>query len=271
MSYDITDFQADVIKRSFEIPVLVDFWAEWCGPCKILGPVLEKLAEQQKDTWVLAKINNDVHQELAAEYGVRGIPNVKLFVDGKVVNEFTGALPEYAVTQWLQKALPDKFRKLLEQSQQLIAENKIADAQKVLEEILRQDSASHKARVLLAGTLVQSDAEKALQLVDGIEEDSEHHPIADAIRTFCGAAAKLARPEDLEDHPVKQNYLAGLTALTLRDFDTALSQFVEVIREHRYYDDDGARKACIAIFRILGDGHEVTLKWRREFGSALNR
>lgn len=271
MSYDITDFQTDVIKRSFEIPVLVDFWAEWCGPCKILGPVLERLAEQQKDKWVLAKVNSDIHQELAAEYGVRGIPNVKLFVDGKVVNEFTGALPEYVVTQWLQKALPDKFRKLLEQSQQLIAENRIPEAQKALEGVLRQDSANEKARVLLAGILVQSDSERALQLVEGIEEDSEHYPIADAIRTFCGAATKLASPANLEDHPVKKIYLAALSALTLRDFDTALSRFIEVIREHRFYDDDGARKACIAIFRILGDGHEATLKWRREFGSALNR
>lgn len=271
MSYDVTDFQTDVIKRSFDIPVLVDFWAEWCGPCKVLGPVLEKLAKEQTDKWALAKINSDLNQDLAVEYGVRGIPNVKLFVDGKVVNEFTGALPEYAVNQWLQKALPDKFRKLLDQAQQFLAENKAAEAQTTLEEILQQNPTNEKARVLLAGILVQSNPEKALKLVEGIEEDSEHYPVVDAIRTFCGVTAKLADPEELQGDPVKQRYLDALAALSRRDFSNALAGFIDVIRENRYYDDDGARKTCIAIFRILGDEHEVTLRWRREFGSALNR
>ena len=106
MSHEITDFTTDVLERSNSIPVLVDFWAAWCGPCRTLGPVLERLAEKQAGRWVLAKVDTEKFPQIAAQYGVRGIPNVKLFIKGKVVDEFTGALPERAVEQWLAKAVP---------------------------------------------------------------------------------------------------------------------------------------------------------------------
>ena len=99
-------FNVDVIEMSHKKPVLVDFWAPWCGPCRILGPTLEKLARESKGAWRLVKINSDQHPDLVREYGIRGIPAVKLFVDGKVVNEFVGALPEHALKRWLEEALP---------------------------------------------------------------------------------------------------------------------------------------------------------------------
>ena len=269
MKHEITDFQTDVIQRSREIPVLVDFWAEWCGPCKVLGPILERLAATSNGQWVLAKVDTDKNQEVAAEYGIRGIPNVKLFVDGKVANEFTGSLPEPAVIQWLKKALPDMFRKEIERAQQLLHDNKIPEGQSVLEKIIGEDPANEHARALLAGSLIGTDPDKAVGLVQGIEEYSEYFPMVEAVRTFCALTSKLRQPADLPDDPAKPTYLAALGELASFNYDAALKHFIDVIRTNRYYDDDGARKACVAIFRILGDNHDVTQNWRREFSNAL--
>lgn len=269
MNYEITDFQTDVIERSSAIPVLVDFWAEWCRPCKILGPILERLAAKSDGRWALAKVDTDKHQELAVEFGVRGIPNVKLFVDGKVSSEFTGALPEPSVVQWLKKALPGRFEKDVEKAEKFLQNGRVTEGQSLLETIIKQDPGNEHARVLLAGSLAASNPDKAANLVADIEEHSEHFATVDAIRTFSSLTSKLLYPEALPDDPSKAAYLAALTELASRNYDAALQKFIEVIRTNRYYDDDGARKACIAIFRLLGDEHEVTRNRRREFSSAL--
>ena len=98
-------FQEHVIDVSFRKPVVVDFWAPWCGPCKVLGPVIEKLAKESKGSWRLVKVNTDSHNELSIMYGIKGIPAVKMFVNGNVVDEFVGALPEHRIKAWVESAL----------------------------------------------------------------------------------------------------------------------------------------------------------------------
>lgn len=269
MNYDIKDFQTEVLERSWQIPVLVDFWAEWCGPCKVLGPVLERLATEANGTWQLAKVNTEELRDVAAQYNIRSIPNVKLFVDGKFESEFVGALPEPMVKQWLQKNIPSKFRKDVEQSEQLIRAGKSDEAQTLLKGVIEGEPENHKARVLLAQILLEEDIQQAVELVRTIEEDSEVFDAAEMIRTFSSLMKKGANPGSIPEGNSKTAYLSAIEALKRKDYSGALKKFIDIIREDRYYDDDGSRLACIAIFKLLGEEHEITQEFRREFSRAL--
>jgi putative thioredoxin len=269
VAFEVQDFSKDVLERSSATPVVVDFWAEWCAPCRALGPILEKLAQNAGGRWILAKVNTDTQQDVAARYGIRSIPNVKLFVDGVVVNEFSGALPESAVQQWLGRALPDPHKKDIERAGLLLKTDKVLEGQNILAAVLQHDPSNHHARVLLAGSYLESAPERAQELVEGIEEDSRHFQMADAIRTFASLTRKLEHPEQLADGPAKAQYIEALHALGRGEYEVSLQRFIEVIRQDRYFDDDGARRACIAIFKVLGEESDITRSYRRSFSSAL--
>ncbi|MDH7516329.1 MAG: thioredoxin, partial [Bacteroidota bacterium] len=124
MKYDVTDFETQVVERSRVVPVVVDFWAQWCSPCRVLGPVLEKLSEENDGRWDLAKVDTDMMPEIAMQYGVRSIPAVKLFIDGTVVSEFVGAQPEHAIRKWLDAYIPPAESKETEQAEKLLSQGK---------------------------------------------------------------------------------------------------------------------------------------------------
>ena len=269
MNHDMKDFNNDIIEQSKKIPVLVDFWAEWCGPCKVLGPVLEKLADKHKDKWVLVKLNTDKNPDLAAKYGIRGIPNVKLFVNGEVVNEFTGALPEHMIEDWLKKAIPGKSSKRIEEAKRLIEENKDEESIKILEDVHQQEPDNEDAKILLAKLLVFSDLNKAVQLSKNVDSKPENYELAESIQTIASLFEKSNNGIVLSESSVRENYLSAIEDLKQQKFDSSLEKFIDVIRNDRDFDNDGARKACIAIFKYLGEENEITLKNRRDFGSAL--
>lgn len=269
MSYEVKNFEQDVIERSYNIPVLVDFWAEWCAPCRMLGPVLERLAEKYKEQWSLAKLNTEAYPEIASQYGIQGIPNVKLFVDGQAVDEFVGALPEEMIEQWLRKAMPSKYRGQINKAQHLLEQGKTRKAQKLLKKVIEEESGNLQARVVLALTYLYSDHHQALEIIENIGEGTDFDEMAGAIRTFGRLFELRERSERLPDSLVKEQYLTAIRKLRNEDYEGALEEFLAVIRRNRYYDDDGSRKACIAIFKFLGEDLEITQKYRRELSSAL--
>lgn len=264
--YDVKDFAAEVINKSFNVPVLVDFWAEWCAPCKMLSPVLEQLAEKADGRWILAKVDTEKMPEVAVQYKISSIPNVKLFVDGNAIDEFVGAVPEYQIERWLAQVLPSKFLKEIEKAADLLGKDSTEKGKNLLEEILKSEPENQQVKILLASTIIFTEPEKAGALLADIS-DAKYLEIAEALKTF--ERVLQMNPNDLVENPMKQKYLSAIADLRSQKYDEALEKFIDVIRGNRYYDDDGSRKACIAIFKFLGEEHETTLKYRREFSSAL--
>jgi putative thioredoxin len=269
MAHEAKDFQKDVVELSATIPVLVDFWSEWCGPCKVLTPVLERLAEKHAGVWALRKVNTEEMPDVAARYGIRSIPNVKLFVDGKPVHEFVGALPESAVEAWLAKALPDKNRKTLAQAEGLVHEGKGEEALPLLEAVVASAPGDEHARALLAMRIVFTDPLRARALVEGIHEASQDGPLAGGVLAILRCVDLAVRPDALPAGEARDTYLSAASLLSRGDFDGALEKFIDVIRTDRAYDDDGGRRCCLAIFAYLGEDHPITRGRRREFGGAL--
>jgi putative thioredoxin len=269
MSDAILDFDAGVLERSHTIPVLVDFWAPWCAPCRALGPVLERLARKHSERFTLVKINTEESPEVAARYGIRSIPNVKLFVDGQVVDEFTGALPESMIEGWLNRVLPSPLRDKIRQAETEVLAGHSDRAAALLEEVLAIEPDNAVAAVMLARLLLSSDHERAAATVVGIGPDSDVYPLAESIRTFSRLFGYIEQPETLPEAPVKPAYLWAIEHLKNADFERALSGFINVVRSARHYDDDGARKACLAVFAFLGDDHDLTREYRGRLASAL--
>jgi putative thioredoxin len=268
MDYEVKDFSVDVIQASHNKPVLVDFWAEWCGPCRVLGPVLERLVINNNGEWTLVKINSDENPELSTKYGIRSIPAVKLFHKGEVVNEFVGALPEQAIKEWLKKNIPSKFQDMLTHAEALISSGNENEAQQIFNEVLEHDPKNSRAKIHLAKIYLFENTEKAIQLISGIEETRENSDLINSLRTI----AELINENNgkvLQESTSKDLYLEAVRLLKEKKFDQSLQKFIEIIRIDRYYGDDIARKACIAIFKFLGEENEITYYYRRDFGRAL--
>ncbi|PEN06053.1 thioredoxin [Longimonas halophila] len=266
METTATDFATDVIEASRTTPVLVDFWAPWCGPCRQLGPTLEQL-DAERDDWTLVKLNVDEHNNVARQYGVRGIPAVKLFVDGTVAAEFTGALPRHAVDQWLDEHLPTPEKKAIGQARTALDEGRRDDAIALLEPIVAEDASEPEANLLMSTAIVFEDPERAASLVESLDIAApDLRQQREAVQTL---SRLLTDTPDLPDTEAAATYQEALAALRDTCFDDALSQFIDVVRTDRDLDDDGARKACVALFTLLGPEHPATKAHRRAFDTSL--
>jgi len=260
-----TEFSQQVLERSYEIPVLVDFWAPWCGPCRTLGPTLEQLAEEQSDRWVLVKVNTEEAQELARQFRIMSIPNVKLFRNGEVIGEFQGALPRVQIERFLDEYIPDE--KLVE------LEKLVAKATEVPDEDLRQQLATFvekypdvpEANLALARHAVFTEPERAKELVANIQLGHEQYDQAEDIRTI----ADLLTLDFVEVTPVADVLAKAKKSLQNQELEAAIQQLIEAATIDKNYFEDLPRRATIALFRTLGKQHPLTKQYRRRFDMVL--
>lgn len=264
---DVTQdtFEAQVLKSP--VPVLVDFWAPWCAPCRVLGPVLERLEAQARGLWRLCKVNTEVDPQLAAQYQISSIPAVKLFHNGKVIGEFVGALPESQLARWLATHMPSPGQNNLEDAKEALAAGDRDRAKRLLEAALLQDEGNYDIRVPLGELLWPEDRQRALKLVAGIPTS---HPLLEHESDLKWLDALWEDAADVDKSaPVWPEFAAGVAALRGADYTAALDNWINVLRRDRKFGDDAARRACVALFRWLGESHPVTQKQRRQFASAL--
>ena len=264
-THEITDFTRDVLERSHTTPVLVDFWAPWCGPCRTLGPVLERLAGTAGARWALAKVNTEDLPDVASAYGVMSIPNVKLFKDGEVVDEFVGALPEGEIRRWLDLRLPVAPAPELVAARDRAARGDIDGAIAMLASVVADDPANSTARLALASLQLRTDPAAVETTLAPLGEESADR--AEALRFL---AHWLARSDDLPAGAGRESFAAALVAVRAGDWDAALAADVETLRTQRAYAGGAARDLGRAIFIHVGILDPVCEKHYKAFASAVN-
>jgi putative thioredoxin len=250
--------------------VVVDFWAPWCGPCRTLGPTLERLAGEAKGTWVLAKVNVDHNQRLAQAFGIQGIPAVKAFRDGKVAEEFTGALPESQVRAWLKRVVPTPSDGLVAAAAALEQTNP-AEAAARYRLALGEDPTNTAALFSLGRLLVAQGDPEGVEALRQVPAGSPYYSRAQSWLTLASffehAGEKnpswldqlgAAKPEDSES----RYRLAANMAREGRYAD-AINQLLAIVEHDRAYGDDAARKTLLALFEALGDDPLVASGRRR--------
>lgn len=276
-------FVKDVIEESQRQPVLVDFWAPWCGPCKQLTPVLEKVVRAAKSKIRLVKMNIDQHPQIPGQMGIQSIPAVIAFVNGQPVDGFMGALPESQVTAFIERLIKDRVggeeKDLLKAADEALVEGNPAGAAEIYAGILAQDGANIHALAGLARCYVETgaieQAKQTLAMVPDTHRDDAPVAAARAALELAEQASSLGPLAELEskvianpvDHQARFDLALALNANGKRE--AALDHLIEIVKRDRKWNDDAARKQLVQLFEAWGPTDETTIAGRRRLSSIL--
>ena len=264
---DETTFTSNVIERSRRQPVIVDFWAPWCGPCRMLSPTLERIAQEANGAFTLAKINTDENQRLAAQYDVQGIHAVKMFRDGKVVGEFVGALPEPKVREFIKKYAPNQSDLILTAAQDLARAQRWAEAEVAYRHALAIDSNNAQIALELSKVLLRlGKSTEAIALLEAIPPDARE---VDAARKLLPVAQWMCtepadRAQEIDRMSADAGQLAGQGK-----YAEELDGLLGVLRRNRSYRDGTAKQIVLGMFELLGTDDPLVRDYQRQLANVL--
>jgi putative thioredoxin len=275
------DFDQAVIQNSFHKPVLVDFWAEWCAPCKALMPLLAQIAESYRGELLLAKVNCDIEQDIVMRFGIRSLPTVVLFKDGQPVDGFAGAQPESQIRAMLEPHVQQPAPAAadpLETAQALFADGRIGDAEALLKEVLTEDNGNAAALILYARCLVErGELGEAQVVLDAVKSDEHKQALAGARAqlTFLRQAADLPETADLKSRLAQNaeddeaSYQLSIQQLARQQYEPALEGLLKLFVRNRSYAEGIAHKTLLQVFDLLGNDHPLVTTYRRKLYQAI--
>ncbi len=271
-------FERDVLQASRNVPVLVDFWATWCAPCRVLKPVLEKLAAEYGGRFLLAKVNSDEHPQLSAQFGVRGIPNVKAFVDGRLADEFTGALPESGVRAFIDRLIPTPGEKLRRTARALVVQGDFDEAERHLRSALELEPDNQVVRLDLVELLLAKNSQAEADALFAPIPERERDERADrlyAVLALWKRSQQLPSMHALEARlAADPDDLAARLALGERlvaesRYEPALAALLDVVRKDGGALRTSARKLMVDVFELVENQPELVSGYRKLLAGAL--
>jgi len=272
-------FETDVLQKSQETPVLVDFYAEWCGPCKTLGPMLERLADEYAGTFILAKVDADAEQMLVAGMGVRSLPTVVLFKNGQPADHFMGALPEGEIRVILDKHVERVEASPLERAAELVALGQYDEAIALYQLITADDPENYDVYLDMAQALLKKgDLDSAEAIVERLPDAQKMDPRAKSIAAGKAFQDLLAGAPDratcesriaANDEDSEARYFLAVHLMVSDDVESAITHLLTIIRTDRQYNDDAARLLLIQIFDRLGNDDPRARTGRRQLATLL--
>ena len=274
-----SDFQSVVVENSHKLPVLVDFWADWCEPCKVLIPTLHKIAQDFAGQVILAKVNSDKNPALLEKYAVRSLPTVKLFVDGEVVDEFTGALPEAEILSKLDKYLRHESDAMLEAAVAEFEKGNIEVAIDLMRQAAMSDPENSRVQITYARVLLEHQKSDALKdFIAGLSVDMLAVPDIAAIKAQLDAVAEVGQTSNAEDllarieaneKDCEAREKLSAVYLSQGAYALALEQLLAIMKHDRGYKDDAGRKGLLSLFEMLGAENPLTSEYRRKMSLLL--